>query len=110
MDKGNLPLYRFTFHHHKTDQIGLWTSGSKDPHLYQQTCLYLNRYTALLPLYYRFTALLYLNPSSAYLVQCKALEDGRADGLSRIALVRCWHGLIDVCPLQLVHRCHLLWH
>ena len=79
MTKGNLPLYRFTFHYPKTDQIGLWISGSKDPHLYQQTCLYLNRYTALLPLYYLFTALLYLNPSSACLVLTEALKYGRAN-------------------------------
>jgi len=103
MTKGNLPLYRFTFHYPKTDQIGLWISGSKDPHLYQQTCLYLNRYTALLPVYYRFTGLLYLHPPAACLVHCKALEYGRADGLSCIALVGHWHGLVDVSPLQLVH-------
>ncbi len=103
MDKGNLPVYRLTFLTIKTDQIGLWISGSKDPHLYQQTCHYLNRYTGLLPVYYRFTGLLYLNPSRAYLVQCKALEDGTADGPSRIALVGHWHCLVDVSPLQLVH-------
>jgi hypothetical protein len=87
MDKGNLPLYRFTFHHHKTDQIGLWISGSKDPHLYQQTCLYLNRYTALLPVYYLFTTLLYLYPPSACLVLTEALENGRSNCPSGIALV-----------------------
>ena len=109
MDKGNLPLYRFTFHHHKTDQIGLWISGSKDPHLYQQTCLYLNRYTALLPLYYRFTALLYLDPSSAYLVLTEALEYGATDRPSCVALVGLRYCLIDVLPFQLVHVLEFFW-
>ena len=99
MDKGNLPLYRFTFHHHKTDQIGLWISGSKDPTYTNRASHCLNRYTALLPLYYRFTALLYLDPSSAYLVLTEALEYGAADRPSCVALVGLRHSLVDVLPL-----------